>query len=647
MTGQCYTGSNGKRYTAGREIGRGGEGAVFEVKEEPSKVIKTYAEQLTKLKTEKLLQMITIDNEDLLRFAAWPTDVISGRDGQLCGFAMKKLEGYVPLHNLFSPMDRKKLFPDKGYNFLIHVARNLAAAFVKIHQAGIITGDVNSNNILVNASGMIALIDCDSFQMQKGSRYFFCEVGVPGYTPPELLERGSFADVVRTENTDAFSLAILIFQLLFLGRHPFTGRNLTSEDFDEEKAIRNGEFAYSLLRAGKKLLPAKNSFDLRNLSEQVIRLFHQSFENRSSRPSARKWVEALNLLSREMTTCTVSKIHQYPLKMTECPWCLFKDKAGIVYFLDDNYLESMPQLNNIEQFVNGFKPEPLNLKMLSGKYTNSRLNAAPIAQRFVKLKKLGTIVTWATVAATLIVSFFYGWAFLAVGIALLILFNFIFPSRLELQREMQIRKTNFNNLKANFEKIIEQHNHSPDVVKYDQLAAQLSGLINHFKNLPVDFNLRKKKIEERYYNQAFQTYLVQFAINEYPIPTFGAAKKQLLYNHGIVTAADISRLSVTKVNGIGPKNIQILLNWQRQMASAFTYTPNLLSINKEINFLGNKIITEKTALEADIRAAYKNLLYLRTNILTTAAALEKHYHTVATKLYQAELDLKAFEQLLK
>lgn len=133
---------------------------------------------------------------------------------------MKKLVAFVPLHMLFSPMDRKKVFPDKGYNFLIHVARNLATAFHQVHQLGIIAGDVNEANVLVSKTGMVALIDCDSFQIKNGNRYHFCEVGIPRYTPPELLERGSFDQVVRTENTDSFSLATLIFQLLFLGRAP-------------------------------------------------------------------------------------------------------------------------------------------------------------------------------------------------------------------------------------------------------------------------------------------------------------------------------------------------------------------------------------------------------------------------------------------
>jgi DNA-binding helix-hairpin-helix protein with protein kinase domain len=210
-----------------------------------------------------------------------------------------------------------------------------------------------------------------------------------------------------------------------------------------------------------------------------------------------------------------------------------------------------------------------------------------------------------------------------------------------------LRKNTFNALKENFEKLVNQHNNPPDLFKYNHLADKLTKLIDSFKAIPAEFNLKKKRIEERYYNQAYQTFLVQFRIEDHEIPSFGAAKKTLLYNNGIMTAADISRLNNVKITGIGPKNIQILQNWQRQMSVTFTYTPNLPAINREINTVGNAMMVEKMKLEADIRAEYKNLGYLRANLLNALQILEKQYHDLATKVYQAELDLLAFEAIAK
>ncbi len=650
MTPQAtYKGLQGTLYPAGREIGRGGEGAVFEVKDNPALVLKLYTEALGRDKAEKLQYMCSIQDVELGKFAAWPLDVVHSPSGQNCGFVMKKLEGFVPLHMLFSPIDRKRLFPDKGYNFLIHVARNLATAFHKIHYLGIVMGDVNEANILVNANGMVALIDCDSFQVKNGDRYHFCEVGIPRYTPPELLERGSFNQVIRTVDTDSFSLATLIFQLLFLGRPPFTGINLSNEDIDEEKAIKTREFAYSLRRKRKKLNPARNSFELQNLTDELVDLFHQAFETTGTpRPAPRQWIAALDTLSKEMITCHHSKLHLYPRKMQQCPWCRFKEKAGIVYFLDDSYLRGIPELNDIDRFVNGFKLEKIELKKLSPQYIVNGLRPAPIGRRFRQLKVVNQAIFVIAILATITVFFVntdINYSF--VGILFLLMFWAASPFKRQLQQELTRRRNVFNTLKLHFETLISQHNNPADLVKYNQAAQKLHGLINDFKGLPAEFSARKKKVEEKHYNLQFQTFLQQFTIDEHQIPSFGPAKKQLLYKSGIITAADVSRLNSVKVAGIGPANIHILQAWQRQVGTAFAYVPDFNLINQDIIVAGRDIGIKKQKLEHDIKAEYKGLHYLRANILMSVTSLERQYDDLAKSLHQARLDLDAFHRLVK
>lgn len=648
ITQQAYSGLKGVMYTPGREIGRGGEGAVFEVKENPALVIKVYTQALDAGKAAKLQYMASVQDTDLLKFAAWPLDVLRNARQRICGLVMKKLEGFMPLHMLFSPMDRKRLFPDKGYNFLIHVARNLSTAFYKLHQLGIIMGDVNEANILVNTSGMVALIDCDSFQIRNGNEYYFCEVGIPRYTPPELLELGSFDKVVRTVNTDAFSLATLIFQLLFLGRPPFTGVNLTKEDIDEEKAIRTHEFAYSLRRTNKKLNPARNSFELKNLTPGIIDLFHRAFELNTPRPVPKEWVAELDALSRELVTCTYSKLHLYPKQLQECPWCSFKNKQGILYFLDDTYLKGFPELNDIDQFINGFKLENIKLKRLSVKYVNLHLKPAPIDPAFKKAmlwKWVIIVVLLALTAAILL----YPDAYVYSPIPLLALLRFwtSSPYQKKLKLELADRQVNLMHLETQLGTLVEQHNQPHDLIKYNQTATHLTSLISRFKSLPDQYTLRKKKAEEAQSQQQYQQYLRQFAIGQHAIPSFGPAKKQLLYNHSIYTAADISKLQHTKVSGIGPAYTQKLEAWQRQIGAGFTPTFDYNQINRELAIAKNEIIIEKRQLEIDIKKEYQALHYLRTNIMTSVTALERQYTSLGERMYQAKLDYEAFEKLLK
>ncbi len=493
-----YTGLNGKKYSPGRKIGQGGEGAVFDVTEDAEMVIKLYTDPLEQNKIDKLVYMTTLANPELLRFAAWPLDVVRDNASKTCGLIMRKLEAYVPLHNLFSPIDRKKLFPDKGYNFLIHVARNLAVAFHKIHQSGIVAGDVNEANILVNNSGMIALIDCDSFQIKKGNQYFFCEVGIPRYTPPELLSRGSFAAVVRDSNTDCFSLSVLIFQLLFLGRSPFTGTPKGPQEIDEETAIKTYEFAYSLRRPDKLLWPAKNSFKIESLSRGISHLFHEAFENRSNRrPTALQWANELGLQAKNTTQCDKAKVHYYPNTLTACPWCEYKSKSNIVYFLDDSYLKDAAELADIDQFINGYKFEELKFKTLNQDYYQLGQTAAPIDgkyKRYAIFQKSGLL---SLIVITGVIFYFTGSGpVLLVGLFCLITFFILSPFKGPLTEELGKRQVHFNTLHSTFETLVQHYNKPNNMPAYKQSATKLNRAIAEYKRLPEDYQSQKRRLKK-------------------------------------------------------------------------------------------------------------------------------------------------------
>ncbi|MEO6521959.1 MAG: protein kinase [Mucilaginibacter sp.] len=645
MAGSVYSGLKGQRYVAGRQIGEGGEGTIYEVQGSFDLVIKVYKEKIDRDKEEKLIYMVAMAVPELLKFAAWPTDVIRDNSGKIAGFTMKKLVAFVPLHMLFSPMDRKKVFPDKGFNFLIHVARNLATAFYHIHRLGIVAGDVNEANILVSNTGMVALIDCDSFQIQNGSRYHFCEVGIPRYTPPELLEKGSFDKVVRTVNTDSFSLATLIFQLLFLGRAPFTGINLSKEDFEEEKAIKLGEFAYSLKRANKKLHPAKYSLDLKSFTPGLINSFHEAFENRIDRPTPKQWVIDLDALSQEMRVCDRSVLHFYPRNLSKCPWCTFKDDSGIIYFFDDSHLRILPELHNIEQFINGFRLEKIEILKLAETFVSGTLKAAPIDPKFRKFHNQGIAVLFITILLSISLFFVLSFWSLMLGFVFLLFYNRFSRSKKELRSELKKRKATYENLRSNFRALVVKHNEPSELKKYNQSTAKFSGLITKLRRLPEDLIIRKRKIEENYYNIKYQLFLQQFNIQDYSIPAFGPAKKQLIQKNGISTAADIGKLRSIKIPNIGPKNIQILFDWQRQVGAGFVYIPDTASIDRDVSFAAGEIFVEKRQLQNAINQEYQGLTALRESIITLTERLEKQYVAQGNKLYQAEQDLKAFQKL--
>ena len=63
---------------------------------------------------------------------------------------MTKMVGARQLHELYGTTNRRRHFPEAGWHHLVLAARNTAAAFQTLHSAGIVVGDVNQGNLLVD-----------------------------------------------------------------------------------------------------------------------------------------------------------------------------------------------------------------------------------------------------------------------------------------------------------------------------------------------------------------------------------------------------------------------------------------------------------------------------------------------------------------
>ena len=243
-TAPAFTGTrSGHTYALGQQIGAGGNGVVYTVARRPELVAKINKHALSAHDIDKLDVLVRAATPDLLSVAAWPMDCLKSRAGQVVGFVMPRVVDARPLYELYSPRARVQHFPSADFRFLVHAAANVARLFAAVHKAGFIAGDVNHSNILVRSNATVAAVDCDSFQVGDGSR-FPCLVGTELFVPPELLGKALGA-TRRTGNHDAFGLAVLIFHLLFMGRHPFAGRYLGKGEMPIERAIAESRFAYS------------------------------------------------------------------------------------------------------------------------------------------------------------------------------------------------------------------------------------------------------------------------------------------------------------------------------------------------------------------------------------------------------------------
>ncbi|HEV8507513.1 MAG TPA: hypothetical protein VGQ53_19010 [Chitinophagaceae bacterium] len=641
--GITYKGISQRTYTTGPEVNRGGEGIVFEVEGQAHLVLKVYFEKISSEKVEKLKFMVSMNSENLQRIAAWPKDVVFDSRNLVCGFVMKRLDRYVPMHKLFSPMDRKVLFPDKGYNFIVHVCKNLVLAFCQLHESKIIAGDVNEGNLLVNENGLVAFIDCDSFQIVQNGKYHFCEVGVPRYTPPELLNLSSFDRVIRTTNTDIFSMAILIFQLLFLGRHPFAGKPASNEELDEENAIRKMQFAYSLENHSKKLLPPPNSFDFKSLSVGLSKLFHRAFEQIVNRPPAIEWVDELSRFGQSLIICGQSKIHSYPNKLSSCPWCAFSKNAGIVFFLDDVYV-STGNLEGLEKFVNGFRIPDLKIKSLipDDKF---KTEAPIVDEKYIRYGKFQKQIPIPLVVISILCAFYSVWS-IVVGVLIFVVLEYVAPLSRRIHKENNRLREEFITISNEIERLTVLYNNFGERNSFLTMVQKYNEHLTTLKTLPDKFNNAKKDLEQKLYSASINEYMSRTFIKNVKISGFGNAKVEMLSDSGIHTAQDINKLQRIKVIGIGPKNIQILQAWQRQVASTYVYRPDTHKLKAEMAMVNQRINAEKVQLESHIRSQFQSLNTRKKIIEEECNRLADKINLLKPSFLQAEAEYKIFKNLL-
>jgi molecular chaperone DnaK len=284
----------------------------------------------------KLEAMVRLGTKALTEFAAWPQDLVfDSETGSIVGFLMRKVEGHRGIHELYGPTTRKQLFPEATWAFLLRAARNVAVAFETVHGHGHVIGDVNEGNIVVSNQATVQLIDCDSFQITHLGRSFHCRVGVPLYTPPELQGR-RLGDVLRTPDHDCFGLAVLLFQLLFMGRHPFAGRH-PERGLSMATAIREGLFAFGEEAARQGWEPPPSSLTLADIPPSVGQLFERAFGQAAHagtpRPSATEWVHALEAAEVEIAICSKEPRHAYAGVNHSCPWCRIESERGPSFFV--------------------------------------------------------------------------------------------------------------------------------------------------------------------------------------------------------------------------------------------------------------------------------------------------------------------------
>jgi DNA-binding helix-hairpin-helix protein with protein kinase domain len=353
---------------ATKPFATGGEGAVFDVLNNPDVVAKLYNKLQSRERCDKLRAMAKLCSPDLLKIAAWPTATLNaGNPAAIDGILMPRIADFLEIHHLYSVAQRKKDFPDADWGFLLHTAKNCAIAFESVHSHGHVVGDVNQKNVMVSRKGIVALVDCDSFQVSEGARIFRCGVGVPEYTPPELQGK-NFGTLDRTANHDLFGLAVLVFHLLMMGRHPFSGVPLVQADIPMEKAIAEGCYAYTRNTAAARLKPPPHVPPVTMLDPSLLDLFERAFTT-PRRPTAADWRGSLDRAMGQLIRCKNDPRHAYLAAAGACPWCSMIATSRLMFFLPKPGATTNFRPEDLQDLLNRLA----KLKLTFDSYTRPRV----------------------------------------------------------------------------------------------------------------------------------------------------------------------------------------------------------------------------------------------------------------------------------
>ena len=328
MTATVYLGRAGP-LPLGRPIGRGGEGEVFALADASGRALKVYA-QPDAAREAKVRSMVHAGLAASCPNVAFPEELAFRGDGSFAGFTMRLVDGCQAIHELYAPASRRRTFPGAEWRFLVRAALNTARMLDRVHAAGAVVGDINGSGVLVSRHAVVSLIDADSFQWGADHP---CRVGVPEFTPPELQGR-SLSEAIRTIDHDGFGLAVMVFELLFLGRHPHAGTP-RGRDLPLARAIAQGAFAYSAVRQ-VALAPPRGTLLLTDLPPGLRVLFERAFAiGIGPRPLPAEWIGELGRLEATISPCTTNDRHARPAPDGKCPWCRIERITGSSLFGGD------------------------------------------------------------------------------------------------------------------------------------------------------------------------------------------------------------------------------------------------------------------------------------------------------------------------
>ena len=314
-----------RRLALGRLLKSGGAGSIYLLPDEPHSVAKIYHGHvdaaLVQRRVEAMLRLapqlpdITEDGRRYVQLA-WPTALLrDGRDA-FRGYLMPVVDvaATSELEAVLQERQARAAGLPTGLGAKMTLAANLSAVVAELHRQGHYVVDLKPVNLrFYKESLYLALLDCDGFSVQGSNERFAAMQMTPDYLAPEF-QSGPMAPGPQEERQDRFALAVVIFQLLNFGIHPFSGRPASEAvPTDLPERIRGQWYAYGLqVNAAIAPNPASGHEAMPVLLRSM---FDRAFTSMEARPDALEWSRVLSAYATRskgmLMQCELDSGHQH------------------------------------------------------------------------------------------------------------------------------------------------------------------------------------------------------------------------------------------------------------------------------------------------------------------------------------------------
>jgi DNA-binding helix-hairpin-helix protein with protein kinase domain len=623
----------------GQELGRGGEGAVFAVEGQGDRVAKIYSATPDSRKIQKLTAMSESATPALLRIASWPLDLLTDGKGSIRGFIMPRLLARRDIHELYSPKSRSEAFPEADFRFLVHVGANIARAFGVIHQQGHVIGDVNHGNLLVGPDGTVMLIDCDSFQIRNGAQVFTCDVGVPLFTPPELQGK-AFRGLVRSANHDRFGLAVLLFHLLYMGRHPFAGRYSGPGEMPIEKAIAEHRFAYGPDRAASGMERPPGTLPLETMGASIAQLFVRAFGvpgrpgSTGERPDAKAWIDAMEGLRKSLRACPAASWHHYPGELQACPWCAVETQTTARLFGQRIVVHGPTGTVDLATLWNAIAavPDPGADPPLPSQRPWHPPPGVELPSKALKLIRMTLSLVLACAGLSACVGAYdggTGWMLFAYSFALAVWPWVAAEKRAEAGRAWSAANAEWSSALSRWRREASRQ-------AFDEKRRGLEQARTELADLPNERRRRLAKLEAERESRQRQRYLDRFRIDRAKIHGIGSGRTSMLASYGIETAADVDAEKILRIPGFGPMLTGELVQWRRAHEGNFHFNPSEPVDRRDVDAIDRELESRRHALLSALRQGPDSLRRLSQEIVAARSRLMPALESAFTAFKIAE-----------